>query len=191
TMLASGWDFNFSAGLDAKLHITQNLTVDLAINPDFAQVEADQVILNLTNFEIQFPEKRPFFLEGIDAFATPISVLYTRRIGRAPDAPYLRLDAPYAEQLVDLPGPSPIYAAAKMIGTVGSRLTVAVLSALTGPNRVSALVAGGAQLPRVADAMTLHDVARLKLSVAPNTDLGVIATSSHRFETPGLYPQIR
>ena len=91
-MLASGWDASGSAGLDLKWHVTQNLTLDATFNPDFAQVEADQVVLNLTTFEIFFPEKRPFFLEGVDAFSTPLQLLYTRRIGRAPDAPALRTE---------------------------------------------------------------------------------------------------
>ena len=70
-----------SAGLDLKWHLAHDLTLDAAFNPDFAQVEADQVILNLTNFETFLPEKRPFFLEGIDAFSFPLQVFYSRRIG--------------------------------------------------------------------------------------------------------------
>src|SRR5262249_27476322 len=95
TTLANGWDASGSVGLDVKWHVTQNLTLDATFNPDFGQVEADQVVLNLTTYEIFFPEKRPFFLEGVDVFATPLPLLYTRRIGLAPDAPSLRTDAPY------------------------------------------------------------------------------------------------
>jgi hypothetical protein len=80
--LANGVDVLGSAGLDLKWHPTQDLTLDATVNPDFAQVEADQVVLNLTTFETYYPEKRPFFLEGIDTFATPFQLLYTRRIGR-------------------------------------------------------------------------------------------------------------
>jgi hypothetical protein len=64
--LASGTDFDAAAGLDVKWHPTQELTVDAAALPDFAQVEADQVVLNLSNIETNYPEKRRFFLEGID-----------------------------------------------------------------------------------------------------------------------------
>ena len=83
-------DFTPSAGLDLKWHPTQDLTLDATINPDFAQVEADQLVLNLTTFETYYPEKRPFFLEGTDVFATPGQLLYTRRIGRVPPLPTLR-----------------------------------------------------------------------------------------------------
>jgi hypothetical protein len=57
------------------------MTIDLAINPDFAQVEADQIVVTANQrFPIFYPEKRPFFLEGIDVFKTPITVVHTRSI---------------------------------------------------------------------------------------------------------------
>ena len=87
TMLGSGFKLFGSAGLNLKWHLANDVTLDAAFNPDFAQVEADQVILNLTNFETFLPEKRPFFLEGIDAFSFPLQVFYSRRIGAAPTAP--------------------------------------------------------------------------------------------------------
>jgi hypothetical protein len=68
-------------GLTAKFTPSSALTLDLAINPDFAQVEADQIVVTTNQrFPIFFPEKRPFFLEGIDIFATPISAVHTRAI---------------------------------------------------------------------------------------------------------------
>jgi Domain of unknown function (DUF5916)/Carbohydrate family 9 binding domain-like len=68
-------------GLNVKLGITPTITLDLAVNPDFAQVEADQLVVTTNQrFPIFFPEKRPFFLEGIDAFQTPLTPLHTRAI---------------------------------------------------------------------------------------------------------------
>lgn len=55
-------------GLDLKYRLTSNLTADITINTDFAQVEADQEQFNLTRFSLFFPEKRGFFLEGADIF---------------------------------------------------------------------------------------------------------------------------
>jgi hypothetical protein len=57
-------DFAAETGLDLKYAVTQNLTLDLTANTDFAQVEVDEQQVNLTRFSIQFPEKRGFFLEG-------------------------------------------------------------------------------------------------------------------------------
>jgi len=68
-------------GLTAKFIPSSGITVDLAINPDFAQVEADQIVVTANQrFPIFFPEKRPFFLEGIDIFQTPITAVHTRAI---------------------------------------------------------------------------------------------------------------
>ena len=79
------------AGLDMKYGVTSNLTLDLTLNTDFAQVEADQEEVNLTRFSLFFPERREFFLEGSGLFTfgagigefgpPPLSVFYSRRIG--------------------------------------------------------------------------------------------------------------
>ena len=73
------------AGLDAKLAVSPTLTADLTAGTDFAQVEADQQVINLTRFPFFFPEKRQFFLEssGLFDFGTPgrTQVFYSRRIG--------------------------------------------------------------------------------------------------------------
>jgi hypothetical protein len=68
-------------GLTAKFGLTPTVTLDLAVNPDFAQVEADQIVVTTNQrFPIFFPEKRPFFLEGIDIFQTPILAVHTRTV---------------------------------------------------------------------------------------------------------------
>jgi hypothetical protein len=73
------------AGVDAKLAITPTVTADLTVNTDFAQVEVDEQVINLTRLPTFFPEKRDFFLESssIFDFATPTVVqpFYSRRIG--------------------------------------------------------------------------------------------------------------
>src|SRR6266702_4288293 len=68
-------------GLTGKYSITPNVTLDFALNPDFAQVEADQLVVTANQrFPIFFPEKRPFFLEGVDIFQTQIAAVHTRAI---------------------------------------------------------------------------------------------------------------
>jgi hypothetical protein len=75
----------FEAGLDIKYGITSNLTADITVNTDFAQVEADDVQVNLTRFSLFFPEKRRFFLERSSTFefrfGGPNLLFYSRRIG--------------------------------------------------------------------------------------------------------------
>ncbi len=71
-------------GVDFRYRLTSNLGADITINPDFATVEADVEQINLTRFELQIPEKRPFFLEGSEYFRIRISQFYSRRIGDIP-----------------------------------------------------------------------------------------------------------
>lgn len=108
-------DPSIDVGFDLKAAVTHGLTLDATVNPDFGQVEADQVILNLTNFEAFFPEKRPFFTHGLDLFQpvggdvghTPQTLFYSRRIGLI----------------------TPILGAAKLTGTAGKGLDIGVLDA--------------------------------------------------------------
>jgi hypothetical protein len=86
---ATSTDASAQFGADAKLGVTPSLTADLTYNTDFAQVEADEQQINLTRFNLFFPEKRPFFLENAGTFAvgTPqsIDLFFSRRIGIGTD----------------------------------------------------------------------------------------------------------
>jgi len=80
TPLQSG-DADAEAGVSIRWGITPEMTANLAINPDFSQVEADAAQLDVNNqFALFFPEKRPFFLEGADYFSTPIDAVFTRTV---------------------------------------------------------------------------------------------------------------
>ncbi len=82
---ATKTDFTTETGLDLKYAITSSLTLDATVNPDFAQVDADVDEINLSRFPTRFPEQRPFFVEGNNAFLTPIELFYSRRIGGRAD----------------------------------------------------------------------------------------------------------
>ncbi len=75
----------FNAGLDVKYSLTSNITADLTLNTDFAQVEVDDQMVNLTRFSLFFPEKRQFFVERSSIFNIHTGyldqVFYSRRIG--------------------------------------------------------------------------------------------------------------
>lgn len=85
-------DYRNDFGFDAKVGISSSMTLDLTYNPDFAQVEVDRQIANIDRFELFFPEKRQFFLENSDLFASygyrgSVTPFFSRRIGL--DAPVL------------------------------------------------------------------------------------------------------
>ena len=101
-------------GGDLKLGLSSNVTLDATINPDFGQVDADPAELNLSAFETFFPEKRPFFTEGVQIFRYELdrggSLLYTRRIGAS----------------------APIIGATKVSGRTGGGLSFGFFGAATG-----------------------------------------------------------
>ena len=105
----------FDVGFDVKYGLSTNVILDGTFNPDFGQVESDPAVLNLTTFEVFFPEKRPFFLEGTEIFNYSLgregALLYTRRIG-----------------VED----SPIIGATKITGRSAGGLSFGILGATTG-----------------------------------------------------------
>src|SRR5688572_779634 len=112
-------------GLDAKVGIGSNLTLDATVNPDFGQVEADPAEVNLSAFETFFDERRPFFLEGSDLLEGSVNnYFYSRRIGAAPAG---RASGDF----VDAPATSTILGAAKLTGRLASGMSVGMLGAVT------------------------------------------------------------
>ncbi|NTX37475.1 carbohydrate binding family 9 domain-containing protein [Myxococcus sp. CA033] len=110
---------SMDVGLDVRAALTSQLALAATFNPDFGEVEADELLLNLSTFEAYFPERRPFFTQGMELFqpvgmdvgGAPLALFYSRRIG---------LD-------------TPLLGAAKVTGSVGG-VQVGVLDALvTGP----------------------------------------------------------
>lgn len=115
----TGWDSDEDVGLDVKAALASNLTLDFTWNTDFAQVEADNVQINLTRFDLRFPEKREFFLErpGLFQFgATGESeVFFSRRIG-------LDADIVGGGRLTGQAGPVSVGAMSLRTGDAGSGL---------------------------------------------------------------------
>ena len=122
--------FRPNAGIDAKVGISSDYTLDLSINPDFGQVEADPSVLNLTSFETFYEEKRPFFLEGNDIFDFELEgdiPYYSRRIGSAPSFP-----GTYdSRDISELPDHTTILGAAKLTGKGKKGLSVGLINGLT------------------------------------------------------------
>jgi hypothetical protein len=81
TRFQEGAAAGIDLGVDARYALSQAVSADLTVNPDFATVEADQEQINLTRFELSLPEKRNFFLEGSEIYKQRISLFYSRRIG--------------------------------------------------------------------------------------------------------------
>ena len=122
--------FDINGGLDAKVGISSDYTLDLTVNPDFGQVEADPSVLNLTSFETFFEEKRPFFLEGNEIFDYEVDgdiPYYSRRIGSAPSFP----GKYHSWEISEIPNRTTILGSAKLTGKSRKGLSVGVVNGLT------------------------------------------------------------
>ena len=112
-------------GADVKYGVGSNLTLDVAFNPDFGQIEADPAEVNLTVFETIFSERRPFFLEGNDVLTAGTgNYYYSRRIGARPRGGAVG-------DYVERPDTSTILAAAKLTGRLSSGTSLGFLAAVT------------------------------------------------------------
>jgi hypothetical protein len=182
----SGTDHTARVGADLRIGVTSNLTLSATINPDFGQVEADPAVVNLTAFETFFPEKRPFFNEGLDIFRFSIglgdgdggseSLFYTRRIGRAPQG---NADprGGYAEEIPQ----TTIWSAAKLSGKTPSGWTIGLLGALTADEDARVVDAVGDRFSDVVEPRSTYVVGRLARDFRQGlTQIGVLGTAVDR-----------
>jgi hypothetical protein len=149
-------------GISVKLGLTSNVTLDFTANPDFAQVEADQPVVTANQrFPIFFREKRPFFLEGIDIFQTPIQVVHTRTI----------IDPDYA---------------VKLTGKTGRNSFGLLLASDNAPGNFTEEERNDpvtrADIEKFLDKNATVGVLRFKRDVGHESSLGMIATSYNFIE---------
>jgi hypothetical protein len=173
-----------SMGADIKVGLGSNLTVDATINPDFGQVEVDPAVVNLSDVETFFPEKRPFFVEGANNFrfgqggATNWwgfnwpgpQLFYSRRIGRAPQG--TMPDADFTES----PAGTRILGAAKLTGKVGRGWALGVLDAVTASETADLQLAGQRFRAQVEPTSNYFVARALRETTDNRHGLGFMAT---------------
>lgn len=184
----TGSDFNLNAGLDAKIGITNDLTLDLTVNPDFGQVEADPAAIALDGFQIFFREQRPFFVQGNDIFSYRVAdgqsnLFYSRRIGRSPQgSAFGPLTA-----FVDQPDNTTILGAAKFSGKTSDGWSIGALQSITARETAEVLNSDGTEREVIVEPLTSYSVARLQKDFNERrTYIGGIFTSVVRDMEPNL-----
>lgn len=123
-------NYNASGGMDVKYGLSDAFTLDMTLIPDFSQVQSDNQVLNLSPFEVQFQERRPFFTEGTELFNKG-GLFYSRRVGGTPMGYY---DA-YAqlkdgEKIVKNPSQTQLLNATKLSGRTAGKLGIGVFNAV-------------------------------------------------------------
>lgn len=126
-------EFLKSGGMDVKYGINESFTLDLTLIPDFAQVQSDNIVLNLSPFDIKFEDFRPFFTEGTELF-NKAGIFYSRRIGDAPSGSYQVLGMAASNpdyQIVKNPGITRLINGTKFSGRTKGKLGIGIFNALT------------------------------------------------------------
>lgn len=182
-----GPSYDLTLGADLKYGLASNMTLDMTINPDFGQVEADPSEFNLTAHETYFEEKRPFFIEGNNSFDYRIgigddgdmageSLFYSRRIGRAPHHYPDVSDDGY----VDQPKWTRILAAGKLTGKTSNGWSIGLLEAVTREERAD-VKDYGKRYSETIEPLTNYSVIRTQKDFRQGrTTLGAIATGVWR-----------
>jgi hypothetical protein len=171
-------------GVDLKYALNSSLTLTGTVNPDFGQVEVDPAVVNLSQFETFYPEKRPFFTEGLNIFNFgdspagshfnfffPPQLFYSRRIGRSPQA---GVNADF----VDGPSETTILGAAKVTGKAG-KWSIGVLDALTDAERAH-FATGPIRGKQQVEPMTNYFVTRETREIGTDSRVGLMVTSVDR-----------
>ncbi|MCA9736555.1 MAG: DUF5916 domain-containing protein [Gemmatimonadota bacterium] len=181
-----GSDVDARTGVDLRYGLGSQFTLDVTINPDFGQVEADPAVINLSAFEVFFDERRPFFVEDARIFDFQLSggrnrLYYSRRVGREPQG-----DGPAGAAFLDAPDAATILGAAKLTGRTSSGLSIGVLAASTSGERGRAFFQEtGLTSGYLAEPRTHSGVVRLRQDFNEGAStIGGIVTGMHR-ELPG------
>jgi len=179
---ADGYKRHLNAGVDAKIGITNNFTLDLTVNPDFGQVEADPSQVNLTAFETFFEEKRPFFIEGKNIFDYSLgmagrnNLFYSRRIGRRPQHYPSMADGEYTE----IPQATKILGAAKISGKTKNGLSLGIMESVSA--KETAVIRNGNERSETVEPLTNYFAGTVNKEFNKgNTILGGMITSTRRF----------
>lgn len=193
-----GRDAGYAVGLDAKIGVTNDLTLDLTINPDFGQVEADPSQVNLSGFQVFFEERRPFFIEGRNILNFQVTgaaaggpfnfdnLFYSRRIGRSPQHSPDLADEEYAKQ----PNTTSILGAAKLTGKTQKGWTIGVLETVTAEEKAHIDTLGSIEELRqeTVEPLTNYFVGRLQKDIKQGTSLvgGMFTATNRSLNHPNL-----
>jgi hypothetical protein len=167
-------------GLDAKIGLSSNLTVDATINPDFGQIEADPSVLNLTAYETYFSERRPFFLEGSEIFDNKLGsdlLFYSRRIGAQPKYNPVTKEGEYFENEDN----TTILGSVKLTGKTSHGLSIGIMNSLTD-NEYGKLYSDSGSTRILTEPLTNYFAGRIRKEInAANTIYGLSYNSVYRF----------
>lgn len=184
---ATGKSAAADVGLDAKIGLTSDITLDLTVNPDFGQVEADPSQVNLTAFELYFREQRPFFIEGNNTLNFPVgfdnnNLFYSRRVGRPPqtDAVTDLNDDDNVNEYVKPNGRTTILGAAKLTGKNKKGFSWGLMESVTS-REFAEIDSLGKKREQITEPLTNYFAMRAQQDIDKgNTLIGGMFTATNR-----------
>jgi len=171
----------FSAGADMKYGINESFTLDVALVPDFGDVQSDNLVYNLSPFEIYYAERRPFFTEGVDLFAKA-DLFYSRRIGSTPARFSLansNLDS--TEFITRSPEKPYLINALKVSGRTKKGLGLGLFNAVTAPSFATIENDSGDTRKFRTEGFTNYNVIVADQQFWQHSSISIINTSVVRF----------
>lgn len=174
-----GHDWGKNVGLDGKITLS-DFTLDIAINPDYGQVELDPSVMNLSALETFYEEKRPFFLEGkhLTEFNNDDTrMFYSRRLGATPS--YHPRDINNVNSFAETKDNIPIISALKLTGANRKGVSIGIIQSITARSS-SGIMRDGEKSSEVVEPFTNYFAARVVKNWKGNTLLGGIITSVNR-----------
>jgi len=170
---------SFNGGADVKWGINESFTLDATLVPDFGQVQSDNQVLNLSPFEVQFNENRPFFTEGTELFNKG-NLFYSRRVGATPIGYYDAAAGP-GERIVRNPSETPLLNATKVSGRTSKGLGIGVFNALSNDVYATVRNEGSGQERRVlTQPFSNYNIVVLDQSLKNNSYVSLINTNVTR-----------
>lgn len=164
-------------GLDLKYGINESYTLDLTLLPDFSQVRSDDIIKNLSAFEVNFSEQRPFFLESMDLFKLG-NLFYSRRIGRLPGLYYAtEHDLEENEIMISNPGSVSLINAFKITGQTKRGLSTGILNAITDRTFAEIMNADGITRKVETEPMSNYNILVFRQALKNNSSVYLINTN--------------
>ena len=171
------WDGILRGGMDLKYGFNEAFTLDMTLIPDFGQVQADNQVLNLSPFEVQFNERRPFFTEGNELFNKAGMMFYSRRMGGNVFNAYEKEDG---ETIKENYSQSQILNVSKITGRTKKGLGIGFINGITNELSSSILDSTGTQRTELVDPLTNYNVLVLDQNLKNNSSVSLINTNVFR-----------
>ncbi len=174
------WTSSINGGMDVKYGISQAITLDMTLIPDFGQVQSDNQVLNLTPFEVRFNENRSFFTEGTELFGNG-NLFYSRRVGGTPLKYYsLQNEINANEHVVKNPSETKLINATKLSGRMQNGLGVGFFNAITAPQH--AIIEDDLKHQRKiqTNPLTNYNIIVLNQSLKNNSSVSLVNTNVWR-----------